>query len=366
MIAIYPFIGTSPSGSRLNLKDVSLNTTQVNYSGSWSTSLSGSYNNNTASYGILSNITPSYVHPLINSQSIHLSYLSYDTPVSGGYLMGVEQIPGLPGDISTPAAAYSVRKVRTAYTGFCMDVRRDSDNTTGSIGFDAFGNLDTGSLLAFATGSAGTGSGFVKTWYDQSGNNRHATQTATGSQPLIINSGSLYIQNSKPAVYFNGVAGTLLENTSYSLPTSTPVSFMAVVNPSSSNNNFAGLIGSNGGNGIMFYSTAYWNIDGSGGGPGNSATVVPDLDRLQIITGILTTSTTQNSYIFKNGTLGMYYTGGGAPRAGTGIQIGGRTGGGIPSRVLRGFIQEATIFNSSIIDTRSIIESNINSYFNIY
>ena len=88
MIAIYPFIGTSPSASRLNLKDVSLNTTQVNYSGSWSTSLSGSYNNNTASYGILSNITPTYVHPLINSQSIHLSYLSYDTPVSGGYLMG--------------------------------------------------------------------------------------------------------------------------------------------------------------------------------------------------------------------------------------------------------------------------------------
>jgi surface protein len=88
MIAIYPFIGTSPSASRLNLKDVSLNTTQVNYSGSWSTSLSGSYNNNTSSYGILSNIAGTYVHPLINSQSIHLSYLSYDTPVSGGYAAG--------------------------------------------------------------------------------------------------------------------------------------------------------------------------------------------------------------------------------------------------------------------------------------
>jgi surface protein len=100
MIAIYPFIGTSPSASRLNLKDVSLNTTQVNYSGSWSTSLSGSYNNNTSSYGILSNITPTYVHPLINSQSIHLSYLSYDTPVSGGYLMGTtDQVIATGGEI---------------------------------------------------------------------------------------------------------------------------------------------------------------------------------------------------------------------------------------------------------------------------
>jgi hypothetical protein len=88
MVAIYPFIGTNPSSSRLNLKDVSLNTTQVNYSGSWSTSLSGSRNNNTSSFGVLSNITPSYVHPLINSQSFHMTYLSYDTPVSGGYAMG--------------------------------------------------------------------------------------------------------------------------------------------------------------------------------------------------------------------------------------------------------------------------------------
>jgi surface protein len=153
MVAIYPFIGTNPSASRLNLKDVSLNTTQVNYSGSWSTSLSGSRNNNTASYGILSNVKGTYVHPLINSQSIHLSYLSYDTPTSGGYLMGVEQIPGLPGDIAQPAAAYSVRKVRTAYTGSAMTVRRDFDDVTFDVGFDTQGNLNTGSLLTNMTAS---------------------------------------------------------------------------------------------------------------------------------------------------------------------------------------------------------------------
>lgn len=258
MVAIYPFIGTNPSASRLNLKDVSLNTTQVNYSGSWSTSLSGSRNNNTASYGILSNVRGTYVHPLINSQSIHLSYLSYDTPTSGGYLMGVEQIPGLPGDIAQPAAAYSVRKVRTAYTGSAMTVRRDFDDVTFDVGFDASGNLNTGSLLTNMTASGivttlpgdysglaaayslrkvsssysgyaievqsgsvsqsigfdvfgnldtgslltfvGSGNAYVKTWYDQSGNNRHATQTVAANQPQIVSNGVIVTQNGRPTI----------------------------------------------------------------------------------------------------------------------------------------------------------------------
>jgi surface protein len=153
MIAIYPFLGSDTVKTRYNLKDPSLNTTAITYSGSWSASDSGSYNNNTSSYGILENIKGDYYHPLISSQSIHLSYLSYDTPTSGGYLMGTEEIPGLPGDIATPAAAYSVRKVRTAYTGSAMEVRRDFDDVTFDVGFDGNGNLDTGSLLTNMTAS---------------------------------------------------------------------------------------------------------------------------------------------------------------------------------------------------------------------
>jgi len=153
MIAIYPFLGSDTIKTRYNLKDPSLNTTAITYSGSWSASDSGSYNNNTSSYGILKNIKGDYYHPLISSESIHLSYLSYDTPASGGYLMGVEEIPGLPGDIAAPAAAYSVRKVRTAYTGSAMEVRRDFDDVTFDVGFDGNGNLNTGSLLTNMTAS---------------------------------------------------------------------------------------------------------------------------------------------------------------------------------------------------------------------
>jgi hypothetical protein len=48
----------------------------------------------------------------------------------------------------------------------------------------------------------GTGSGFVTTWYDQSGNNKHVSQFSNGSQPLIVNNGSLYTVNGKPRVQF--------------------------------------------------------------------------------------------------------------------------------------------------------------------
>jgi len=219
MIAIYPFVGTGSTGTNLtgshrwNLKEPSLVTYPLSFTGSWNGSTSGSTSSGSGTNITVGGITPSQYYPFFNTQSAHISILSYDTPVSNSYLMGTGMtedlaITTLAGDYGTPAAAYSVRKVRTAYTGALMDVRRDSDNTTGSFGFDAFGNLDTGSLLAFVTGSDGTGSGFVARWYDQSGNNRHATRTATGSQQIIVESGSILTLNSKP-VAIGGQAYTV-------------------------------------------------------------------------------------------------------------------------------------------------------------
>ena len=45
--------------------------------------------------------------------------------------------------------AYSLRKLRTAYTGNAIRVRRSSDDTTLDIGFNANGELDTASMLSF-------------------------------------------------------------------------------------------------------------------------------------------------------------------------------------------------------------------------
>jgi hypothetical protein len=99
---------------------------------------------------------------------------------------------------SGSAAAYSLRRIGpSSYFGPAIRVRRDSDNTLRDIGFTSDGQLDTVGLLDFV---GVTGSGFVNTWYDQSGNNNNASQATTGSQPLIINSGSITLVNNKPAL----------------------------------------------------------------------------------------------------------------------------------------------------------------------
>jgi len=98
------------------------------------------------------------------------------------------------------SAAYSLRKLRTAYSGAAINVRRSSDGATQNIGFTASNDLDTASLKAFV----GTGNGFVTTWYDQSGNGRNATQATAGEQPQIVDNGALITMNGRPALRFDG------------------------------------------------------------------------------------------------------------------------------------------------------------------
>lgn len=100
------------------------------------------------------------------------------------------------------AAAYSIRKLRTAYTGSAIRVRRSSDNTEQDIGFSG-GNLDTSALTSFC----GAGNGFVTTWYDQSGNGKNATQSTASNQPQIVSSGSVITLNSKSSMSYTGNSG---------------------------------------------------------------------------------------------------------------------------------------------------------------
>ena len=68
--------------------------------------------------------------------------------------------PSLLLDTYTGAAvAYSLRQLRTAYTGAAIRVRRSSDNAEQDINFIG-GDLDTASLLTFC----GANNGFITTW----------------------------------------------------------------------------------------------------------------------------------------------------------------------------------------------------------
>jgi hypothetical protein len=98
------------------------------------------------------------------------------------------------------SVAYSLRKLRTAYSGSAIRVRRSSDNTEQNIGF-VNNVLDTASLLTFC----GAGNGFVTTWYDQSGNGNHATQSVAFNQPQIVSGGTMITTNGKNSILFNSV-----------------------------------------------------------------------------------------------------------------------------------------------------------------
>lgn len=119
-------------------------------------------------------------------------------------------VSGLLDLYSGAAVAYSTRKLRNAYSGPCVRVRRSSDNTEQDIGFsnvlDANGNLfiDETALLAFV----GSGDGFVVTRYDQSGNGLNETQSTAANQSRIVASGSVIKVNGKPTLEFNGTSNT--------------------------------------------------------------------------------------------------------------------------------------------------------------
>ena len=101
-------------------------------------------------------------------------------------------------DYANAQAAYSVRKLRNAYTGSAMQVRNDS-GTLLDIGFDSNGDLDTAAILTHI----GSGDGRVATWYDQSGNGRDASQTTLGLMPKIAAAGVVHTVNGKPAIDWN-------------------------------------------------------------------------------------------------------------------------------------------------------------------
>jgi hypothetical protein len=238
---------------------------------------------------------------------------------------------------SGAAAAYSLRLLDSSYVGSAIRVRRSSDNTEQDIGFNVFGELDTVSLLAFA----GTGDAFVKTWYDQSGSSNDATQTVTGSQPQIVSSGAVITENGKPVVEF--ISKTL--NVPNSATSSTMFAFSVfktndvTTEQGVYNFNANGSLSLNrGGNGVICMRNG--NVGSSG------TTATPHL-----------VSAHHGTKVFIDGTQ--------ATTSVTGRLSNSNTLGRANYH-LNGFIQEFIVYLSDESDNRAGIESNLNTFYNIY
>lgn len=112
----------------------------------------------------------------------------------------VSTFEGLLNEFPGASLGLSLRLLDRNYTGFCIKVRRSSNNDELDIGF-VNNELDTASLLTFA----GSGDAFVTIWYDSSGLNNNAFQTSAGNQPKIVDSGSVILDEGKPAILFSGL-----------------------------------------------------------------------------------------------------------------------------------------------------------------
>ena len=250
------------------------------------------------------------------------------------------------------AVCYSVRRIVDKYSGYCLQVRRSSDNTTQNIGFTTNGNLDTTALKSFV----GSGNGYVTIWYDQSGYGRNATQSTTTAQPTIVNSGTVQRSNGQPSILFNGTSQTMAST-----------AFGLINQPFTRNI----VVSSNAGN----YGTHILN---SVGANPNTALYFPASDSVTLYAGIsygpkqnLSTATptvlseeynASNSYITKNGTSSTNFNPG--TNGVNGIQIASYNGSGYYAKVA---ISEITIFPQALSTSdRQTLENNQNRYYKIF
>jgi hypothetical protein len=256
---------------------------------------------------------------------------------------------------SGAAAAYSLRRIGpSGYFGPAIRVRRDSDNTLRDIGFTSDGQLDTVGLLDFV---GVTGSGFVQTWYDQSGNGRDAIQNTTTAQPFIVTSGSIERSQNKNTI--RTFTGGFVE--SAALPAFDYFSFYSLVTPiTTGGSNQASYVGlGTGGSYKLFFGygptqpqITFFNKGGSNR--------VTNLNIVNNVRKLISVDANFDNVLFSlNGVLTNTQNITGTTGGGTNIKI----GNGYSSTTKPSLHQELILYTSSRRDISDNVNSNILSAY---
>lgn len=286
-----------------------------------------------------------------------------------------------PLDIYTGAvAAYSLRKLRSAYTGSAIRVRR-TNGAEQDIGFDGSGNFNESALISFAGGQTCN----VIKWYDQSGNSRDADLIGT-TGPRIIISNVVDKLNNKPGMLFSNSG--FKTSAVFDIVTNKILDIFFVANASTTNGGtYVGVKRTSledYSSGAAIYTTRTANYNehimglGNGGTAGSNfnyqffseSPLAQELRNVQYSTSAMT--------VFKNGVSKTLSAGGGSMAlsnwlsSGTGnhaLWLGCRNtlGSDTTANVTHiGYIQEMIFYTTSQSSNRSGIQSNINSYYIIY
>jgi hypothetical protein len=248
------------------------------------------------------------------------------------------------------AAAYSLRLIGDGdYTGDAIRVRRASDSAEQDIGFDGNGDLDISALATFCAGT----DGFVKTWYDQSGNGNDATQAATSEQPKIYDSGTGVItKNGKPAFETDGT-NDVLETAGVDCASNFQLALVGAT-LSGGFGYFTNLASTDDGIEILNFGTSYrFSIEG------NDDTIAITLGNQSV--AMFAYDGTSKIYSI-NGTENVD-----ALTTTVSVSAGLEFGKRIGSSPVNAVYQEFVLWNNDThISNRAAIEANINAFYSIY
>jgi len=263
-------------------------------------------------------------------------------PRGGGYVGLLDLYPNA-------AAAYSLRKLRAAYSGSAVRVRKEVSTVSSEtdIGFLADGSLDTVSLLAFAS-DADSGDVFVVTWYDQSLSN-DATQSTAANQPKIVSGGSLVTENGKPAIDFDGVSSSF----NVSKITLSDDWNLFITHKLDSNSYYFG--DTIGGDYLRYRINDSYRLQIAGGT--DTVTGIGDIIGAQKLLNIERDSSNNLEY-YLNGTSA-------ATSSISGAWDIDEIGASVTNH-FDGTFQELIIFNSDQSSNRTGIETNINTFYSVY
>jgi hypothetical protein len=309
--------------------------------------------------------------------------LNNHVPTLKATAMGGGSIPYVPllDTYSGAVGAYSLRKLRTAYSGSCIRVRRSSDNTSQDIGF-VNNILDTTSLLSFV----GSNNGFVSIFYDQSGNSYNFAQSTSDYQPQIVSSGSVLTKNSKPTMVFDGTSDymeVLTSSTYFNFLHKTGQAFVSAIayNRIADESIFlANNYGSSGNTGYGLYSNTINNVtslvtrgvSGQATSSNSSITAPLPVNSLfmlnnELDNGNATASLRSNMYINNGSAISLnILTNSPSTADATYPLFLGVAGGSTRYGFLDGGISEVLLFNSNQSSNRVGISTNINSFYSIY
>jgi len=273
--------------------------------------------------------------------------------------------------------AVSLRKLRTDYTGNCIEVRNATTTRTFTIGFS--GNyLDTVRLKD----SCASADCFVRTWYDQSGEALNATQTTNSYQPKITTSGTIFYKNGTPSIDFDGTDDHFkIGNTgSFTFLHNGTTSFVYSVvaqDQSRSHGIFANTNGATGRRGYIMYFTTN---NRSANYIHNSTTI--NVNNISANDAISTSTVLfMNEIDADNATAAdrsaMYLNGGSAVKnnTSTGAVINdnsfeimniGMYVSDVLSGPFDGSIKEIVVYNTDQSSKRVDMRGNINSFYSIY